>query len=51
MSEARGGGPSVCGAVRKTMHDFLIALAYVGMIVAPAVFAASANSGAPPKSK
>lgn len=33
------------------MHDILIALAYLGMIFTPAVFAARTNRGAPSKGK
>jgi hypothetical protein len=32
---------------RKTMHDLLIALAFIGMVVAPAIVAAKSGSGEP----
>lgn len=30
---------------KKSMYDLLIALAFVGMVIAPAIVAASAHSG------
>jgi hypothetical protein len=44
-----GGIPSQPNATLEieTMHDLLIALAFIGMVVAPAVVAAKSGSGEP----
>ena len=38
--------PAISGFGDEYMHDLLIALAFIGMVVAPAVVAAKSGSGA-----
>jgi len=51
MNEEAAPGNNSAARKGINMHDVLIALAYLGLIITPAVFAARANTDAQSKSK